>query len=138
MIVLIQIIKWMPPYLDNKALPIPTLLYPIKVFRLFYYFLNFIENKCLSDAIWDLKREKKTLLRCKPWENFPVSVLFQNDLVVFKYSIYSIYFKYLYTYYKQDKNKENLKECFSQKCKIVIIPSPLSHFYKLVLINILD
>ncbi len=49
-----------------------------------------------------------------------------------------IYFKYLYTYYKQDKNKKNLKECFSQKCKIVIIPSPLSHFYKLVLINILD
>ncbi len=43
-----------------------------------------------------------------------------------------------YTYYKQDKNKENLKECFSQKCKIVTIPSPLSNFYKLLLINIWD
>ncbi len=51
---LIQIIKWMPPYSDNKALPTPTL-------NLNFLIISsiFIENKCLSDVIWDLKREGK-------------------------------------------------------------------------------
>ncbi len=47
----------MPHYWDNKALPTPTL--SDTYFQLFDYFLNFIDNKCLSDVIWDLKREKK-------------------------------------------------------------------------------
>ncbi len=50
----------MPPYWDNKALPTPTLTLP-NTFILKFLIISFIfiENKCLSDAIWDLKREKK-------------------------------------------------------------------------------
>ncbi len=50
----------MPPYWDNKALPTPTLTLP-NTFILTFLIISFIfiENKCLSDAIWDLKREKK-------------------------------------------------------------------------------
>ncbi len=51
----------MPPYWDNKALPTPTLTLPDTfIFNFFIIFFIFIENKCLSDAIWDLKREKKS------------------------------------------------------------------------------
>ncbi len=57
-IILIQIIKWMPPYWDNKALPTPTLTNPILYFNFSIIFL-IIENKCLSDVKWDLKREGK-------------------------------------------------------------------------------
>ncbi len=39
---LIQIIKWMPPYWDNNALPHNFLI---------LYFI-FIENKCFSDVFW--------------------------------------------------------------------------------------
>ncbi len=46
----------MPPYWDNKALPNPTRYFN---FNFFIISFIFIENKCLSDAIWDLKREKK-------------------------------------------------------------------------------
>ncbi len=49
-IIFIQIIKWMPPYWDNKALPTPAR----------YFLLNcsiisfiFIENKSFFDMIWD-------------------------------------------------------------------------------------
>ncbi len=56
-IVLIQIIKWMSPYRDNKALPNPTRYF---IFNFLIISFIFIENKCLSDAIWDLKREKKS------------------------------------------------------------------------------
>ncbi len=61
---LIQIIKWMPPYWDNKALPTPTLTLP-DTFILNFLIISFIfiENKCLSDAICDLKREKKSLAK---------------------------------------------------------------------------
>ncbi len=52
----------MPPYWDNKALPTPTLRY--FYFQLFDYFLHIIKNKWLFDAIWDLKREKKTYSNC--------------------------------------------------------------------------
>ncbi len=57
---LIQIIKWMPPYWDNKALPTPTLTLP-DTFIFYFLIISFIsiENKCLSDAMWDLKRNKK-------------------------------------------------------------------------------
>ncbi len=34
-IILIQIIKWMPPYWDNKALPTPTLTQPDTLFLTF-------------------------------------------------------------------------------------------------------
>ncbi len=50
----------MPPYWHSKALPTPTLTHLILYFKLFDYFLFFIENKCLYDAIQDLKREKKS------------------------------------------------------------------------------
>ncbi len=54
----------MPPYWDNKALPTPTLTLPDTfIFNFFIISLIFIENKCLSDAIWDLKREKKSLAK---------------------------------------------------------------------------
>ncbi len=43
----------MPPYWYNKALP------DTFSFNFFIISLILIENKCLSDAIWDLKREKK-------------------------------------------------------------------------------
>ncbi len=50
----------MPPYWDNKALPTPTLTLPDTLFSTFLIIsFIFIENKCLSDAIWYLKREKK-------------------------------------------------------------------------------
>ncbi len=50
----------MPPYWDNKALPTPTLTLPwYFIFNFLIISFIFIENKCLSDAIWDLKREKK-------------------------------------------------------------------------------
>ncbi len=51
----------MPPYWDNKALPTPTLTLP-DTFILNFWIISFIfiENKCLSDAIWDLKREKNS------------------------------------------------------------------------------
>ncbi len=52
-IILIQIIKWMPPYWDNKAL---TRYF---IFNFLIISFIFIENKCLSDVIWDLKRGKK-------------------------------------------------------------------------------
>ncbi len=46
---------------DNKALPSPTLtLHDTFIFHCLIISLIFIENKCLSDAIWDLKREKKS------------------------------------------------------------------------------
>ncbi len=50
----------MPPYWDNKALPTPTLTLP-DTFILNFLIISFIfiENNCLSDAICDLKREKK-------------------------------------------------------------------------------
>ncbi len=49
----------MPPYWDNKALPTPTLTLPdTLIFNFLIISLIFIENKCLSDAIWDLKRAK--------------------------------------------------------------------------------
>ncbi len=50
----------MPPYWDNKALPTPTLTLP-DTFIFYFLIISFIsiENKCLSDAIWDLKRNKK-------------------------------------------------------------------------------
>ncbi len=48
--VLIQIMKWMPPYWENKYLSTPTLTLT---------YLIFIENKPHSDVIWYLKREKK-------------------------------------------------------------------------------
>ncbi len=51
----------MPPYWDNKALPTPTLTLPDTfIFNFLIISFIFIENKCLSDAIWDLKREKKS------------------------------------------------------------------------------
>ncbi len=53
----------MPPYWDNKALPTPTLTLPDTFFNFLIISLIFIENKCLSDAIWDLKRQKKSLAK---------------------------------------------------------------------------
>ncbi len=38
MIILIQIIKWMPPYWYNKALPAPTLTLPDTLFSTFWLF----------------------------------------------------------------------------------------------------
>ncbi len=52
----------MPPYWDNKALPTPTLTLPNTfIFNFLIISFIFTENKCLSDAIWDLKREKKKI-----------------------------------------------------------------------------
>ncbi len=49
----------MPPYWDNKALPTPTLTLP-DTFSTFWLFPSFLlKNKCFSDVIWNLKREKK-------------------------------------------------------------------------------
>ncbi len=51
----------MPPYWYNKALPTPTLTLPDTfIFNFLIISFIFIENKCLSDAIWDLKRDKKS------------------------------------------------------------------------------
>ncbi len=49
----------MSPYWDNKALPTPTLALTVLYLQRVFLFYFIIENKCLSDAIWDLKREKK-------------------------------------------------------------------------------
>ncbi len=46
----------MPPTL-NKALPTPTLTLPNALFSTFFISLIYIENKCLYDAIRDLKRD---------------------------------------------------------------------------------
>ncbi len=70
MIILIQTIKWMPPYWGNKALSTPTLtIYSIRK-TLFYFIFNFliisfffIENKRPSNVILDLKREKKSFAK---------------------------------------------------------------------------
>ncbi len=43
----------MPTYCDNKALPHKFLIIS----------LIFIENKCFSDGIWNLKREKKNFVK---------------------------------------------------------------------------
>ncbi len=52
----------MPPYWDNKALPTGTLTLPDTfIFNFLIISLIFIENKCLSDAIYDLKRPKKNV-----------------------------------------------------------------------------
>ncbi len=50
----------MPPYWDNKSLPTPTRYF---IFNFLIISFIFIGNKCLSDAIWDLKREKKSLAK---------------------------------------------------------------------------
>ncbi len=48
----------MPPYLDNKALPIPTLTLPDTfIFNFLIISFIFVENKCLSGTIWDLERD---------------------------------------------------------------------------------
>ncbi len=47
----------MPPYWDNKALPTPTRYF---IFNFLIISLILIEHKCLSDALWDLKRENKS------------------------------------------------------------------------------
>ncbi len=39
------------------ATPTPTLTLPDTYVQLFDYFLHLIKNKCLSNAIWDLKRD---------------------------------------------------------------------------------
>ncbi len=64
----------MPPYWDNKALPTPTLTLP-NTFILQFLIISFIfiENKCLSDAIWDLKREKKIGGKRRPGTRVNVS-----------------------------------------------------------------
>ncbi len=40
-LILIQIIKWMPLYWGNKAIPSPTLTLPDTIFNLLIYFLHF-------------------------------------------------------------------------------------------------
>ncbi len=64
-IILFQIIKWMAHFWDNKALPTPTVTLPVTFlfFQLFIIFLIFIEIKCFSEVIWDLKREGKKKLK---------------------------------------------------------------------------
>ncbi len=42
------------------ALPTLTLTLPILYFHFLIISLIFIDNKCLSDEIWDLKREIKS------------------------------------------------------------------------------
>ncbi len=54
----------MPPYLDNKTLPTPTryLTFIFSITSFIVIEINvfiFIENECLTDVIWDLKRVKK-------------------------------------------------------------------------------
>ncbi len=47
-------------YWDNKALPTPTLTLPDTfIFNFLVISFIFIENKCFSGVIWNLKREKK-------------------------------------------------------------------------------
>ncbi len=45
----------MPPHWVNKALPATQYF----ILNFFIISFIFIENKCLSDAMWDLKKEKK-------------------------------------------------------------------------------
>ncbi len=48
----------MPPYWVNKALPTPTLtLSDTFIFNFLIISFIFIENKCLSDAIWEKEKE---------------------------------------------------------------------------------
>ncbi len=49
----------MPPYWDDKALP--TYHNPTQYFILNFLIISFIfiENKCLSNVIWDWKGRKK-------------------------------------------------------------------------------
>ncbi len=56
-IILIQIIKWMPPYWDNNALPHNFLT---------LYFI-FIENKCFSDVIWNFEKGEKNFAKRWIW-----------------------------------------------------------------------
>ncbi len=46
---LIQIIKWMSPYWDNKALPTPTLTLPDTLFATFLLFPSFLMNTFLTN-----------------------------------------------------------------------------------------
>ncbi len=47
----------MPSYWDNKSLPTSTLTLPDTfIFNFLIISFIFIENKCLSDATWDLKK----------------------------------------------------------------------------------
>ncbi len=65
-IILIQIIKWMPPYWDNKALPTPTLTLPDTLFSTFWLFPSFfIENKCPSDVMGDKKKSGKRWIQIR-------------------------------------------------------------------------
>ncbi len=52
-------------YWNNKSAPTPT---PSSLLKnthevLYFYFLHFIENKCLSDLICDVKREKNEFVK---------------------------------------------------------------------------
>ncbi len=59
-LILIQIIKSMPPYWDNKALPTPTLTLPYILFSTFWLFsLSLLKNKCFSDCNLEFEKEKK-------------------------------------------------------------------------------
>ncbi len=60
-IILIQIIKWMPPYWDNKALPTPTLTQPdtlFLTFRLFSWLLK-INAFPMWNEIWKGRIKKR-------------------------------------------------------------------------------
>ncbi len=50
----------MPPYWDNKALPTPNPTWYF-IFNFLVISFIFIENKCFSGVILNLKREKKKL-----------------------------------------------------------------------------
>ncbi len=55
-LILFQIIKWMPPYRDDKALPTPTLTLPNTLFSTIWLFPSFYKKKML---FWrDLKFQK--------------------------------------------------------------------------------
>ncbi len=74
MIVLIQIIKWMPPYLYNKALPIPTLTYPILYFQFLIISIILLKIntfpmryeiwKGRKKPYWDVSLEKASQYQC--------------------------------------------------------------------------
>ncbi len=59
-IILIQIIKCMPPYWDNKATLTPTLTLPDTLFSTFLLFPSFL-LQINAFLILNLKREKKSL-----------------------------------------------------------------------------
>ncbi len=65
MIFFIKIIKWIPPYWDNKALPQNFLI---------IYFI-YIENKCFSDVIRNFEKGEKKL--CQKADSNP-GLLRQN------------------------------------------------------------